>query len=180
MFKKKIFLMFVLFTLTISIVACSNKDNSIREPVFSESSTISDSEVGEASSTVAENTIYESNEVQSDIMTNREFLRLIINTFEIYSDESFEGDVEEAKFWNILDADDEIDENGLITPEFLISVSMIATGYIDNTASINEILNCAVKYDVIEKADISSVDVNNAKEIVKAAKHAYIYPDMYK
>lgn len=179
MFKKKMFLMLILLTLTISVTACANKGNSTEESVFSESSTISDLEIDEAFSTVAENTTYESNGVQSDVMTNKEFLRLIINTFEIYSDESFEGDVEEAKFWNILDADSEIDENGLITPEFLISVSMIATGYIDNTASINEILNCAVKYEVIGKANISSVDVNNAKEIVEAAKHAYLYPDMY-
>lgn len=179
MFKKKIFLMFALLTLTTSVTACANKDNSITESVFSESSIISDLEIDESFSTVAENTTYESNEIHLNVMTNRDFLRLIINTFEIYSDESFEDDVEEAKFWNILDADAEIDENGLITPEFLISVSMIATGYIDNTASINEILNCAVKYEVIEKADISFVDVNNAKEIVKAAKQAYLYPDMY-
>ncbi|MDE5771037.1 MAG: hypothetical protein K2I06_05325 [Ruminococcus sp.] len=179
MFKKKMFLMLALLTLTISVTSCANKDNNIGESAFSESSTISDLESDEVFSIVAENTIYESNEVKSDIMTNREFLRLVIDTFEIYSDESFEDDVEKAKFWNILDVNAEIDENRLITPEFLISVSMIATGYIDNTASINEILNCAVKYEVIEKASILYVDINNAKEIVKAARHAYLYPDMY-
>ncbi len=194
MFRKNRLLMIILFLFITCNISCGNKGNNVDNTLSPAQNSTYDSEM---SLTETDNSIEEidessfleatkeiteteqSDEESEDGMTNRQFLRLINDAFGIYSDESFEDDVKEAKLWNIIDADAEIDENGLVTPEFLISVTMIATGYVDNTALMNDILNCAVKYKVIEKADISSVEVNNAYEIVESAKHAWLYPEMY-
>lgn len=190
MINKKIALVMALTTLAFNFTGCGNKNKSSDESVSSEQSVTDSAEspteeteevVSEEDINIEEDTTTEeliSNENATG-MTNQQFLRLVNDKFGFYSDESFEGDVEAAKLWNVIDDDLEIDADSSITPEFLISVVMKATNYVDENAEINAILDCAVQYKVIEKADISSVDVNKAEEIINAANNAWLYPNMY-
>lgn len=190
MMKKKIIFIMALCMINLNFAGCGNK-----EDISSENSISSMQSIAENSEETTENPEYsveetekvtdeESKEDNSNTntigMTNRKFLRLVNDAFGFYSDESFENDVEVAKLWNIIDDDLEIDADTALTSEFLISVVMKATGYVEETSTIDEILDCAVQYKVIEKADISSVNVDDTEKIIESAKQAWLYPNMYK
>lgn len=117
--------------------------------------------------------------ISDDVMTNKKMLRMINDAFGVYSDETFEDDLESAILWDILPEETELEPNDTVTPEFFITIVMRATGYVDQTASLDTVLECAVEYKVIETADISAVDLNNAQSIVEAAQFAWLFPNYY-
>lgn len=115
--------------------------------------------------------------VPDDVMTNKKMLRMINDAFGIYSDETFEDDLESAILWDLLPEETKLKPNDAVTPEFFITIVMRATGYVDQTASLDTVLECAAEYKVIETADISAVDLNDAQSIVDAANFAWLFPN---
>ncbi|MDE6731070.1 MAG: hypothetical protein K2J71_09890 [Oscillospiraceae bacterium] len=102
---------------------------------------------------------------------------MIINAFGMLSEGTFEGNLEEAAAWDIVDADIALAPEDAVTAEFLISAAMRATGLVTGSASMDEILACAVEKGVIASQDLSAVDLASAEEIVEKAKYAWTHPE---
>lgn len=203
MLKKKIILMMFLSFLIVSTVSCGDKDieSSSVLSIQSESdnndidnnndeSHDDDSSAPDNDESHDDDKNYESSEADSDndksnddssisddVMTNKKMLRMINDAFGIYSDETFENDLDAAILWDLLPKETELEPNDTVTPEFFITTTMRATGYVDQTSSLDTVLECAAEYKVIETADISAVDLNDAQNIVEAAKFAWLFPD---
>lgn len=198
MLKKRFALAVVISVLAAMAVGCGNDEGNSSEPSLPENSVADTTEPETEPETVAETiaeteaeTTVPTEEVttepaepettavaeETDVMTNGDLIRAINSAFGMAGEVSFEEHLETAKTWDVIDADAELDENAPVTAELLISAAMRATGFVDGTASLDEILECAVSRGVIESADISAVDVTKAGEIVEKACDAWLNPD---
>lgn len=192
MFKKKFALAMVISVLASMAVGCGNDEGNSSESSSSESSvavttepeTEPETEVETETPTEEVTTEPETepetesiSEETADTVTVGELIRNINDKFGMGVGATFEENLETVKAWDIVDADAEPDENAPVTAEFLISSAMRATGFVGGTSSLDEIMECAVSYGVIETADISSVDVADADEIVEKAYNAWLNPN---
>lgn len=194
MLKKKIVLAMVISVLASMTAGCGNDEGNSAEPSLPESSVADTTEAETETETETEpeteapteeittepETEPETtaiSEETADIMTVGELIVKINEKFGMGVGESFEENLETVKSWDIVDADAELDENAPFTAEFLISSAMRATGFVDGTSSIDEIMECAVNYGVIDIADISAVDISKADEIVEKAYNAWLNPN---
>ena len=149
------------------------------ETIVPEESAAEETTIAEETA-VPEETIAEETsapEEESTILTNAELLNMINQAFGMMTDNTFEGDCQTAADWDIIDADADIQPDESITPEFLISASMRATGFVTGSSSMEEILTCAAERGVIVIDDISAVDVKQASEIVEKAKYAWTHQE---
>lgn len=112
------------------------------------------------------------------VPTNGELLHMINEAFGMMTDHTFAGDLQAAQDWDIVDADTTPEEYAEITPEFLISSAMRATGFVNGSHSLEEILAAAVERNIIPADDISVVDVHQAADLVEKCKHAWANQDM--
>lgn len=192
MLKKKIVLAMVISVLASMTAGCGNDEGNSAEPSLPESSVADTTEAEtepetepETEASTEEITTEPETEPETtaiseetaDIMTVGELIVKINEKFGMGVGESFEENLETVKSWDIVDADAELDENAPFTAEFLISSAMRATGFVDGTSSIDEIMECAVNYGVIDIADISAVDISKADEIVEKAYNAWLNPN---
>lgn len=192
MLKKKIVLAMVISVLASMTAGCGNDEGNSAEPSLPESS-VADTTEAETEPETEPETEAPTEEITTepetepettaiseetaDIMTVGELIVKINEKFGMGVGESFEENLETVKSWDIVDADAELDENAPFTAEFLISSAMRATGFVDGTSSIDEIMECAVNYGVIDIADISAVDISKADEIVEKAYNAWLNPN---
>lgn len=192
MLKKKIVLAMVISVLASMTAGCGNDEGNSAEPSLPESS-VADTTEAETETETEPETEAPTEEITTepetepettaiseetaDIMTVGELIVKINEKFGMGVGESFEENLETVKSWDIVDADAELDENAPFTAEFLISSAMRATGFVDGTSSIDEIMECAVNYGVIDIADISAVDISKADEIVEKAYNAWLNPN---
>lgn len=192
MLKKKIVLAMVISVLASMTAGCGNDEGNSAEPSLPESS-VADTTEAETEPETEPETEAPTEEITTepetepettaiseetaDIMTVGELIVKINEKFGMGVGESFEENLETVKSWDIVDADAELDENAPVTAEFLISSAMRATGFVDGTSSIDEIMECAVNYGVIDIADISAVDISKADEIVEKAYNAWLNPN---
>lgn len=116
-------------------------------------------------------------EAAADVLTNGELLAMINSAFGIMTDNTFEGNVQGAKAWDIIGENDVIDADAAITAEFLISASMRATGFVTGNSTMAEIIECALQTGVITDADLSADLPGQAAEIVERAKHAWAHQE---
>lgn len=196
MFKKKIALAMVISVLASMAVSCGNDEGNSAEPSLPESSvadtteaetepetepeTEAETEAPTEEITTEPETEPETDDISeetADTMTIGELVVKINDRFGMGVGATFEENLETVQAWDIVDTDTEYDENAPITAEFLISSAMRATGFVDGTSSLDEIMECAVGYGVIETADISAVDVSKADEIVEKAHDAWLNPN---
>lgn len=192
MFKKKIALALVISVLASMTAGCGNDNGNSSDPSLPESSvsdtteaetepeTELETEVPTEEITTEPETKFETTAVSeeaTDIMTVGELIVKINDKFGMGVGGSFEENLETVKAWDIVDADAELDENAPVTAELLISSAIRATGFVDGTSSIDEIMECAVNYGVIDIADISAVDISKADEIVEKAYNAWLNPN---
>lgn len=192
MFKKKIALALVISVLASMTAGCGNDNGNSSDPSLPESSvsdtteaetepeTELETEVPTEEITTEPETKSETTAVSeeaTDIMTVGELIVKINDKFGMGVGGSFEENLETVKAWDIVDADAELDENAPVTAELLISSAIRATGFVDGTSSIDEIMECAVNYGVIDIADISAVDISKADEIVEKAYNAWLNPN---
>lgn len=200
MSKKYIISLMILSVLAVSATGCGQSDESSSSSAVQDSSAVevtteeTTAETSEETTTTAvEETTTEETTVISteeetepqtetvaeqtgEVITNKELLRMINDSFGMFSDKTFESDVQVAKDWDILDSDDVIEPDEPVTAEFLISVSMRATGFVNGQSSMQEIIDCAIEYNVIDSSDISAIDLSNAADIVEKAYNAWLNP----
>lgn len=192
MLKKKIALALVISVLASMTAGCGNDEGNSAEPSLPESSVADTTEAEtepetepETEASTEEITTEPETEPETtaiseetaDIMTVGELIVKINDKFGMGVGGSFEENLETVKAWDIVDADAELDENAPVTAELLISSAIRATGFVDGTSSIDEIMECAVNYGVIDIADISAVDISKADEIVEKAYNAWLNPN---
>lgn len=189
---KKKFIAIAVVACMMSFVSCGEEPESSSTSEVSsvattaESMTEAETEAETAEETTEEETEPETeaeteeeaeSEVDEHILTNAELLSLINNTFGMVSDGTFESDLQVAKDWDIVDADAETDPEAEITAEFLVSVSMRATGMVTGEASMDEITSLAVEKGVIESNDLSAVDLSKAVDVVNNAYYAWTHQE---
>ena len=112
----------------------------------------------------------------SNIPTNAELISMINKAFSIINDGTDEGNFQAAKDWDIIDSTD-IHADAPITPDFLISSAMRATGFVDSSSSMAEILESALQHGVINSLDISEITPANAEDIIEKAKYAWSHEE---
>ncbi|MCM1506014.1 MAG: hypothetical protein NC177_02610 [Ruminococcus flavefaciens] len=141
------------------------------EPETEEETTTAETEPETEEETTEPET--ETEEEEREVLTNAELLSLINNVFGMISDGTFENDLQTAISWDIVDSTAEIDPEAEITAEFLVSASVRATGILDGSNSLDEIVSFAVEKGIISSSDLSAIDLSKAVDIVNSAYHAW-------
>ena len=161
-------------------VIATEAETSAPEETTAEEASVPEETIAEETSAPEETTAEETSapEEAGSVLTNAELLNMINKAFGMMTDNTFEGDCKTASDWDIIDADAEIQPDEEITPEFLISASMRATGFVTGSSSMDEILTCAAERGVILINDISAVDVKQASDIVDKAKYAWTHQEI--
>lgn len=108
--------------------------------------------------------------------TNIELVKMINSAFGIITDGTDEGELKASQDWDIIDKD--INPDSEITPEFLISSVMRATGFVSGESDISEIIACALEKGVIDDENLENIDMNNYAEIVQKAKYSWVHQDI--
>lgn len=180
----------VIAMLAVTVSGCTGEpEESVSEPETTVSESASETETEAETETEPETETETETEPEAEteietepeteavtVMTNAELLALINSAFGIMTDNTTEGNIQAAREWNIIGEDD-LDPDAQITPEFLISACIHATGFIDVNASMEEILSFAAEKGVIAGNTISDVDITQAAELVEKAKQVWMNPD---
>ncbi|MCM1133308.1 MAG: hypothetical protein NC340_07525 [Ruminococcus flavefaciens] len=194
MLKKKFALAVIISVLASVAVGCGNTEGSSSAPDLPENSVADTTEAPtepetepetteatepETTATTEEVTTEAVTEpISDDVMTVGEMVYNIDVTFGMGgTPDDFAGNLSSAQAWDIIDTDNVPDETAPVTAELLISSAMRATGFVNGTSTLDEILECAVSYGVIDSADISAVDVAKADEIIEKAYDAWLHPN---
>lgn len=154
----------------------SSSSSSAVETTAAETTTAEETTETTAEPTTTEEitTVEETTEAQ-EIPSNGEVLDNIISAFGMVITDSSKTNADICKDWDIIADDADIDADAETTPEFLISAAMCATGFVKPENSLDEILQCAVEKNVIEKADISAVDVSKFLDIIENARYSWAH-----
>ncbi len=99
-----------------------------------------------------------------------EWLDMVNEAFGIQADES-KDDIENAKEWGLIKADEEIDPNSKIDKEFAARTLMMAGGFVDENATDEEIMQAAQENGIISGS--GDIDPQTAAESLNEAHHQW-------
>lgn len=109
------------------------------------------------------------------VLTNGEWLAMVNDAFGMQVDEESEtGELDAAKEWGVVGEDESIDLNAPVDDRFVTTSLMRAAGYVDTSASDQDVINAAIQHGVISDANSSVSNPAQAVASLAAAQDSWI------
>lgn len=116
--------------------------------------------------------------VSDGTLTNGEWLAMVNDAFGMQVDESAEnGELDAAKTWGVVGEDEVIDLNAPVDDKFVTTTLMRASGYVDTSASDQDVINAAIAHGVITDANSVVSDPAQAAQSLAAAQDAWSHQE---
>ncbi len=103
-------------------------------------------------------------------ITKAEWLDMVNEAFGIQADEN-KDDIENAKEWGLIKADEDIDPNSKIDKEFAARTLMMAGGFVDENATDEEIMQAAEQNGILSGS--GELNPQDAAESLNEAHHQW-------
>ena len=101
-------------------------------------------------------------------ITNSEWLSMVNDAFGMQDEQAPEDDVEKAKEWGVIGQDEVIDMDAPLDNQFATKTLMRATGFVDTSASDQDVIQSAIEKGVIDQ----NADLANPQNAIEALSNA--------
>lgn len=103
-----------------------------------------------------------------------EWLAMVNDAFGMQVDETSEtGELDTARKWGVIGADEEIDSDAPVDDRFITSTLVRAAGYAGPDSSDQDIINAAVEHGIISDPDTALTDPGQAIDSLNRAHHSW-------
>ena len=101
-------------------------------------------------------------------ITNSEWLSMVNDAFGMQDEQAPEDDVEKAKEWGVIGQDEVVDMDAPLDNQFATKTLMRATGFVDTSASEQDVIQSAIDKGVIDQ----NKDLTNPQNAIEALSNA--------
>jgi len=101
-------------------------------------------------------------------ITNAEWLAMVNDAFGMQDEQAPEDDIEKAKQWGVIGQDEEVNMDAPLDNQFATKTLMRATGFVDTSASDQEVIQSAIEKGVIAQ----NADLTNPQSAIEALGNA--------